>query len=331
MPFYQLVLAQQQRCRRRLGYMALLVVALFLFSLAAGEQWVTLQNWHDPMTEMLVFQLRLPRLIVACLTGAALATAGAAMQNLFANPLAEPGLLGLSNGSGVLLVFAMWAYQGFPPLWLVSVLAITGALISTLFLLWLAHYRQLNNARLLLMGVALSILSGALMTWMVYLSDDLSLRQLMYWMMGSFSGISWSQLWLLPLLVIPLLWLLSRGQVFNLLMLGDTAARQLGLNTRVLRIMLVLAVAVIIGSSVALAGIISFVGLIVPHLLRLGGFTDQRYLLPACGLCGAAAMMLADLVARLSLNAAELPVGVVTASIGAPLFVWMLLRHVTGD
>ncbi|HAD40718.1 MAG TPA: vitamin B12 ABC transporter permease BtuC, partial [Plesiomonas shigelloides] len=119
----------------------------------------------------------------------------------------------------------------------VSVLAITGALISTLFLLWLAHYRQLNNARLLLMGVALSILSGALMTWMVYLSDDLSLRQLMYWMMGSFSGISWSQLWLLPLLVIPLLWLLGRGQVFNLLMLGDTAARQLGLNTRVLRIM----------------------------------------------------------------------------------------------
>ncbi|MBO1110279.1 iron chelate uptake ABC transporter family permease subunit, partial [Plesiomonas shigelloides] len=144
-----------------------------------------------------------------------------------------------------------------------------------------------------LMGVALSILSGTLMTWMVYLSDDLSIRKRRYWMIGDSSGLRWSQLWLLPRLVIPLLWLLSRGPVFNLLMLGDTAARQLGLTTRVVRLMLVLADAVIIGSSVALAGIIRFVGLIVPPLVRLGGFTDLRYLLPACGRCGEEAWMLA--------------------------------------
>lgn len=331
MSFYPLIELQHRRCRHKIFVMSALLLLMMLFSLVAGEQWLWPAQWNTPIAQMLVFELRLPRMIAALCVGGALAIAGASMQNLFANPLAEPGLLGLSNGSGVLLVIVMWWFHGFPPIWLVSLLAIVGALVITLFLLWLAHAKRLNNARLLLMGVAFSILSGAMMTWMVYLSDDLSLRQLMYWMMGSFSGISWEQLVMLPLLLLPVAWLLRQSASFNLLLLGESSARQLGLNIRWLRGFLVVAVAFIVGTSVALAGVISFVGLIIPHLLRLAGFTDQRYLLPACFIGGGMALVFADLLARLSLNAAELPVGVVTASIGAPLFVWMLLNQMTAD
>ena len=199
------------------------------------------------------------------LVGAALALSGAIMQALFENPLAEPGLLGVSNGAGVGLIAAVLLGKGVLPGWALGLCAILGALLITFILLRFAR-RHLSTSRLLLAGVALGIICSALMTWAVYFSTSFDLRQLMYWMMGGFGGVDWQQLWLMIAL------------------------------------------------------------LVIPHILRLCGLSDHRVLLPACMLAGASALLGADIIARLALSAAELPIGVVTATLGAPVFIWLLLR-----
>uniref|UniRef100_UPI00398963A5 iron chelate uptake ABC transporter family permease subunit n=1 Tax=Serratia sp. (in: enterobacteria) TaxID=616 RepID=UPI00398963A5 len=154
----------------------------------------------------------------------------------------------------------------------------------------------------------------------------LDLRQLMYWMMGGFGGVDWRQKWLLLALLPALLWLCAQGKVLNLMALGEMQARQLGLSLHVWRNLLVLAIGWLVGTSVALAGVIGFIGLVIPHILRLSGLTNQRYLLPGCALAGAGVLLVADVVARIALFSAELPIGVVTATLGAPLFIWLLAR-----
>ncbi|PYB28527.1 vitamin B12 ABC transporter permease BtuC, partial [Serratia marcescens] len=264
--------------------------------------------------------------LAVMLVGAALAVAGAVMQALFENPLAEPGLLGVANGAGVALVLTVLLGHGLLPVALMSAAAIAGALAMTFLLLGFARRRRLTNARLLLVGVALGIVCSALMTWAVYFSTSLDLRQLMYWMMGGFGGVDWRQKWLVLALLPVLLWLCGQGRALNLMALGEVQARQLGLSLHLWRNLLVLAIGWLVGVSVALAGVIGFVGLVIPHILRLTGLTDQRYLLPACALAGAGVLLVADVIARVALLAAELPIGVVTATLGAPLFIWLLTR-----
>lgn len=283
-----------------------------------------------PDGQLFVGQLRLPRMLAVMAVGAALAVSGAVMQALFDNTLAEPGLLGVSNGAGVALVIAVLLGQSLMPMWLLSALAIVGALTITLLLMLFARRGRVNNARLLLIGVALGIACSAAMTWAVYFSSSLDLRQLLYWLMGGFSGVDWRQGWLVAALLPVLLWLLTRGDILNLMALGELPACQLGLGMTHWRSLLVLAIGWLVGVSVALAGVIGFVGLVVPHMLRLWGITQHRMLLPGCALAGAAMLLLADVVARIALFSAELPIGVVTSSLGAPLFIWMLLRRSAG-
>jgi len=164
------------------------------------------------------------------------------------------------------------------------------------------------------------------MTWAVYFSSSLDLRQLMYWMMGGFGGVDWRQKWLVLALVPVVLWLCCQGKALNFMALGEVQARQLGLSLHLWRNLLVLAIGWLVGVSVALAGVIGFVGLVIPHMLRLSGLTNQRYLLPGCALAGAGVLLAADVVARITLLSAELPIGVVTATLGAPLFIWLLTR-----
>lgn len=204
--------------------------------------------------------------------------------------------------------------------------AILGALVFTLLLVGTARAMLLSTSRMLLVGVALGILSGAAVTWAFYFSDDLSLRQLMYWLMGSIGGASWHH-HLVTLVLLPvLLWLCLQGKVLDKLMLGETHAAQLGLDVHKIRWQLILAVSVLIGCAVALGGIISFVGLVVPHLLRLAFGSENRFLLPLSALAGAALLVFSDIGARTLLDSAELPLGVLTTTIGAPVFIWMLLR-----
>ncbi|HAH6800093.1 TPA: vitamin B12 ABC transporter permease BtuC [Escherichia coli] len=322
-----LTLARQQQRQniRWLLCLSVLMLLALLLSLCAGEQWISPGDWFTPRGELFVWQIRLPRTLAVLLVGAALAISGAVMQALFENPLAEPGLLGVSNGAGVGLIAAVLLGQGQLPNWALGLCAIAGALIITLILLRFAR-RHLSTSRLLLAGVALGIICSALMTWAIYFSTSVDLRQLMYWMMGGFGGVDWRQSWLMLALIPVLLWICCQSRPMNMLALGEISARQLGLPLWFWRNVLVAATGWMVGVSVALAGSIGFIGLVIPHILRLCGLTDHRVLLPGCALAGASALLLADIVARLALAAAELPIGVVTATLGAPVFIWLLLK-----
>ncbi|HHH7218264.1 TPA: vitamin B12 ABC transporter permease BtuC [Escherichia coli] len=322
-----LTLARQQQRQnfRWLLCLSVLMLLALLLSLCAGELWILPGDWFSPRGELFVWQIRLPRTLAVLLVGAALAISGAVMQALFENPLAEPGLLGVSNGAGVGLIAAVLLGQGQLPNWALGLCAIAGALIITLILLRFAR-RHLSTSRLLLTGVALGIICSALMTWAIYFSTSVDLRQLMYWMMGGFGGVDWRQSWLMVALIPVLLWICCQSRPMNMLALGEISARQLGLPLWFWRNVLVAATGWMVGVSVALAGAIGFIGLVIPHILRLCGLTDHRVLLPGCALAGASALLLADIVARLALAAAELPIGVVTATLGAPVFIWLLLK-----
>ncbi|EIM4491826.1 vitamin B12 ABC transporter permease BtuC [Shigella flexneri] len=322
-----LTLARQQQRQniRWLLCLSVLMLLALLLSLCAGEQWISPGDWFTPRGELFVWQIRLPRTLAVLMVGAALAISGAVMQALFENPLAEPGLLGVSNGAGVGLIAAVLLGQGQLPNWALGLCAIAGALIITLILLRFAR-RHLSTSRLLLAGVALGIICSALMTWAIYFSTSVDLRQLMYWMMGGFGGVDWRQSWLMLALIPVLLWICCQSRPMNMLALGEISARQLGLPMWFWRNVLVAATGWMVGVSVALAGAIGFIGLVIPHILRLCGLTDHRVLLPGCALAGASALLLADIVARLALAAAELPIGVVTATLGAPVFIWLLLK-----
>lgn len=325
-----LTLARQQQRQniRWLLCLSVLMLLALLLSLCAGEQWISPGDWFSPRGELFVWQIRLPRTLAVLLVGAALAISGAVMQALFENPLAEPGLLGVSNGAGVGLIAAVLLGQGQLPNWALGLCAIAGALIITLILLRFAR-RHLSTSRLLLAGVALGIICSALMTWAIYFSTSVDLRQLMYWMMGGFGGVDWRQSWLMLALIPMLLWICCQSRPMNMLALGEISARQLGLPLWFWRNVLVAATGWMVGVSVALAGAIGFIGLVIPHILRLCGLTDHRALLPGCALAGASALLLADIVARLALAAAELPIGVVTATLGAPVVYLVIVKSRT--
>lgn len=225
-----LTLARQQQRQniRWLLCLSVLMLLALLLSLCAGEQWISPGDWFTPRGELFVWQIRLPRTLAVLLVGAALAISGAVMQALFENPLAEPGLLGVSNGAGVGLIAAVLLGQGQLPNWALGLCAIAGALIITLILLRFAR-RHLSTSRLLLAGVALGIICSALMTWAIYFSTSVDLRQLMYWMMGGFGGVDWRQSWLMLALIPVLLWICCQSRPVNMLALGEISVRQLGL------------------------------------------------------------------------------------------------------
>lgn len=308
----------------------LLTLLLFVFSLAWGE--FVLLPWH-PMSELeqrILLDLRLPRALLALLAGAALACGGAVLQVMLHNPVAEPGLLGVSSGAGLAAMTAMAVARAlgvYLPGWGLSLAAFGGALLVTMMLIRLARRARLGHTRLLLFGVAIGILTNAAMTWLMYFADDASLREFMFWMMGSLSYGSQQLGWWWLVLPLTLGWLCLQGRALQQLLLGETQARLMGLDVDRVRVQLVLAVCLLTGLAVALCGVIGFVGLVVPHLLRLCGGSDQRFLLPASALGGGALLLGADLIARSALDAGELPIGVITASVGAPLFIYLLLRQ----
>lgn len=322
-----LTFVTRQRRLERFWLITLLVtlIAMSVLSLCAGDQWFAPQRWLNDDAQIFLWQIRLPRTLAVLLVGAALAISGTIMQALFENPLAEPGLLGVSNGAGVALIAGVLLGHGMLPTWVLGLCAIAGALLITLILLRFSR-RHLSTSRLLLAGVALGIICSALMTWTVYFSSSLDLRQLMYWMMGGFGGVDWSQWWLMVTLLPVMAWLCRSYAPLNLMALGETSARQLGLSVSMWRNILVIATGWLVGVSVALAGAIGFIGLVIPHMLRLNGLTDHRVLLPASALAGATALLGADVIARLALTSAELPIGVVTATLGAPVFIGLLLK-----
>ena len=295
----------------------------------------------DPAAPLVLLGIRLPRMVAAMAVGAALALAGAAMQALFRNPLAEPGLLGVSTGAA--LGAAGWLVAGSTiaallPAALMPLLpfglplmGFLGAIAAILLVLALGARSAGPEATLLmlLIGIGVNAMGGAVIGAASYVATDSELRALSTWMMGSLAQVE--QAVLLPallLLGLAMAGILRTARALDLLALGEAPARHLGLDTDHLRRRLGLCVALIVGAAVALSGIIGFVGLIVPHVVRLIAGPGHRALLPLAAMGGAAALSLADLAARMVALPAEVPVGIVMAMVGAPLFLALLLGRV---
>ncbi|MGF1694156.1 vitamin B12 ABC transporter permease BtuC [Vibrio lamellibrachiae] len=327
MQFNQLLLQKHRRWMRYSLILSLLLCISSSIYLIIGELTISPFGSLSSLEYQLLYQLRLPRLIAAMAIGASLAVSGAVLQVLLGNVLAEPGVLGISGGASVAMVIVLFFFPLAASAHVFMLAAVAGAMVFTLILVSMAKAMRLTTARLLLVGVALGILASAAVTWAFYFSDDLSLRQLMYWLMGSIGGTSWYQ-HTVTLVILPvLLWLCIQGNVLDKLMMGEAHAKQLGVNVDSVRWKLIFAVSILVGGAVAIGGVIGFVGLVVPHLLRLAFGTENKYLIPVAALSGALLVVVADLIARLALDSAELPLGVVTTTLGAPIFIWMLVKN----
>ena len=284
--------------------------------------------------ELIVGQIRLPRTLLGLAVGAVLALSGVAMQGLFRNPLADPGLVGVSSGAALGAAIAIVGESRFGAVpealspYLLSICAFLGGLGVTALVYRLGRKGgQTRVATMLLAGIALTALAGAAVGLFTYIADDATLRSLTFWNLGSLNGASYARLW--PLLVVSVAvacWLPRRANALNALLLGESEARHLGIEVEALKRELVFCTALGVGAAVAAAGMIGFIGLVVPHLVRQLSGPDHRVLLPASLLAGATLLLFADLIARLALAPAELPIGIVTAFLGAPFFLYLLVR-----
>lgn len=322
-----------------LGAFAALLGAAALLELAVGAVPIAparvlallLGAPADPMEATVLWSIRLPRLLLAIAVGAALGLSGAAQQGLFRNPLADPALVGVSAGAALAAVAAIvFAGLAPPPVQapLVPASAFAGGLAATLLALRLARLSGEATAGLLLAGIAVNAVCGAGTGLLVSISDDRQLRDITFWTMGSLAGgHGLATLAALAASAAALLMILPLAGALDALLLGEHEAAWLGVELDRLRRRVVVATALAVGAAVAAAGIVGFVGLVVPHLLRLLGATRHAALLPGAALLGAALLLLADLLARSLAAPQELPLGLVTALLGAPCFVLLLLRR----
>lgn len=285
---------------------------------------------------IIILDIRLPRAILGFLIGAALAVSGAVMQGLFRNPLADPGLIGVTAGSslGAVAMIVLGSTVAAPVyrlfgIFALPVAAFVGALIVTILLYRIAtRHGQTSVATMLLAGIALSSLAIAMTGILIYMADDKQLRDLTFWSMGSLAGATWVKIAAAaPIILISFLSLPLMARGLNAITLGEAAAFHMGIPVQRLKNTAIVAVAAATGASVAVSGGIGFVGIIVPHVLRLLIGPDNRFLLPASALLGGSLLIFADVFARTIVAPAELPIGIITAGVGGPFFLWILLRH----
>jgi iron complex transport system permease protein len=287
---------------------------------------------------IIIFDIRLPRAILGFMIGASLAVSGAIMQGLFRNPLADPGLVGVSSGAGfgavVMIVLGgtlaapLYAVLG---IYALPIAAFSGGLATTLALYRIATRNgQTSVATMLLAGIALGALSTAMTGLLVYMADDKQLRDLTFWSMGSLAGATWMKIAAAgPIILLSFAAIPFTARGLNAITLGEAAAFHMGVPVQRLKTIAILSVAAGTGASVAVSGGIGFVGIVVPHILRMAIGPDHRYLLPASALLGGSLLIFADVLARTVVVPAELPIGIITAAVGGPFFLWILLRHRT--
>ena len=282
---------------------------------------------------IIIRDIRVPRIVLGGLIGASLAASGAVMQGLFRNPLADPGLVGVSAGAGLgaataIIIGGPLVAAASISLFMLPLSAFCGSLIVTLTLYALATRRGLTSvATMLLAGIALGAMAGAFTGLLVYIADDGQLRELTFWLLGSLAGATWTKVLASgPIIFAALLVMPFLARSLNAFALGESGAHHLGIPVQRAKSVAVVTVAAATGSAVAVSGGIGFVGIVVPHLLRLAIGPDHRFLLPASALLGACLLLLADALSRTIVAPAELPIGIVTAAIGAPFFLWLLLR-----
>lgn len=280
--------------------------------------------------------IRLPRVILAVLVGGALAISGAALQGLFRNPLADPGLIGVSSGAALTTAIAIVVLStvsspliDFLGVALLPVAAFVGGISATILVYRLSTTDgKTNVATMLLAGIAINAMAGAILGFMIFMANDDQLRDLTFWTLGSLGGAMWSSVWVvLPFLLTAIIFLPRLSKGLNAVLLGETEARHLGVNVERLKKAIIVFVGLAVGAAVSVSGMIGFVGLVVPHILRLWIGPDHRFLIPGSAILGGLLLLSSDLLARTIVAPAEMPIGVITAFIGAPFFLWLLLRN----
>lgn len=304
-----------------LGLLAVLTVTSGAAGLSLADVFTFEQ---DQVTAAILWEIRLPRLVLVLLVGSSVAMTGAAIQGLFRNPLADPALIGVSSGAALFaaayLVFGAGGQTGL------MLCAFVGGLLATLLVVSIGR-RSHGIAGMLLAGIAINALCLSGVGLFTFLSDDGQLRSVAFWALGSFASSDWEGA-SFSLLLIPAMLLLVREQRrLDLITLGDDAALHLGLDIRRFRLRLILITAFIISLSVSLVGIVSFVGLVVPHIIRLTRGSTHGLLLPLSALLGGVVLLLADNVSRNLVSPAEIPVGLLTSMVGGPFFVYLILRQ----
>ncbi|MBZ8119763.1 iron ABC transporter permease [Roseovarius sp. LXJ103] len=288
------------------------------------------------LDQVVLRDIRLPRMVLGALVGAALAVSGAVLQGLFRNPLADPGIVGVSAGAAlgatsaiVLGAMLPLAVQNIVGNALIPLAAFLGSWIVVFVLYQVATHRGRTSViTMLLGGIALAALAGACMGVLIYIADDAQLRDLTFWSLGSLGGATWIKVATAgPMIALAIVAAALLGGSLNALALGEAAAHHLGIPVQRVKRGAILCVAVATGSAVAVSGAIGFIGIVVPHLLRLSTGPDHGPLLINAALLGAAFLVWADVIARLIVAPAELPIGIITAILGAPVFLWILLRQ----
>ena len=332
-----------RNARRLTLVLVALLLAVSVISLSSGATgtalWPALRALATgqelaPLDRIVLVDIRLPRLLLGLAVGAALAVSGALMQGLFRNPLADPGIVGVSAGAGLGAILAI-VLGGLLPLalrealgsYMISIAAFAGGWLSTILLYRVAtRGGRTSVATMLLAGIALAALVGALSGVLVYMADDAQLRDLTFWGLGSLAGATWTKVAAaLPIILLALLAAPALARGLNGLALGEATAMHLGIPVQRVKRIAILTVAAATGAAVAVSGGIGFVGIVVPHLLRLATGPDHRTLLPNAALLGATLLVAADMIARSVVAPAELPIGIVTAVLGAPVFLAILL------
>ena len=290
-----------------------------------------LWNGSDEALLQIWLTIRLPRVLLALVIGGSLALAGCVMQGLFRNPLADPGLLGISSGAA--LAVALWvvlplSLPALVMLYAPMLAAFLGALAATVAIFLLSQQRNSSLSRLLLVGIAINALCGAAVGVLSWVSNDAQLRQLSLWGMGSLGQAQWSTLLAVTSLMVPTVLVIWRlANALNVLQLGDEEAHYLGVDVAVVQRILLLCSALLVAAAVAVSGVIGFVGLVMPHLMRMWLGADHRAAIPGSIIAGASLLLVADTAARTLVAPAEMPVGLLTSLLGAPWFLWLIFRR----
>ncbi|WP_300404535.1 iron ABC transporter permease [Nocardioides sp.] len=281
-----------------------------------------------PRGDVTLWTIRFPRVVMAMLVGAALAVAGAVMQGVFGNPLAEPSIVGVSSGAAVAAASSIVFGLTFAGTWTIAVCAFVGGLVTTLAVYGLSRADgRTEVVTLVLTGIAVNAVAAAGLGMLMFLGDTQAREQIVFWQLGSLNGSRWQYVGVVaPLVAVGIVASLLSARSLDLLALGERQARHLGVHVERLRILLVVVVALLTAAAVSFCGIVAFVGLVVPHLVRMVTGPGHRILLPASMLAGALVLVIADLGARTLVAYADLPIGMLTSLVGGPFFFWLLRR-----
>ena len=309
---------------------ALLAVTIGSFKISVFD---LLLGKLDELSSTILYTIRMPRVMLAAFVGASLAISGACLQGLFRNPLADPGLIGVSAGAALGAAFAIVFSSRFISLnflgpYLIPFSAIIGSASVIIILFVITKGFGYDGVTyMLLAGIAVNAIAGVGIGVLTYISDDSELRSLTFWTMGSFGGVTWPLI--MPAIVVILfsiVWIIGLSRKLDLIQLGDVEASRLGINIKKVRFGVIISSAVVVGISVALSGMIGFVGLVVPHLVRILGGVNHLYVLIGSAIVGSILMVISDMMCRVIISPAELPVGLITSGLGSPFFLWLIFK-----